>query len=72
MSTLFAQRLKEERRHNGFTQPQMAQLLGIPFNTYKNYESVGKRNRAPDIDMIVKIATVLKTTTDYLMGKDPV
>jgi len=72
MGIVFSQRLKEERKHCGLTQMQIAALLGIPISTYRKYEAVKKCRREPDIDMIVKIATILKTTTDFLMGIDSV
>jgi len=72
MSIIFSQRLKEERLQEGLTQKQMAERLEIPLSTYKNYEALGKGRREPDMEMIVKIATVLDTTTDYLMGKDAI
>jgi len=69
----FAERLKEERMNFQLTQLQMAQRLEIPLRTYQSYESLSaKCHRDPDFDMLVKIATLLNTTTDYLLGKDPI
>jgi len=67
---IFSKRLKEERECAKLTQKDMAQMLGIILSTYQGYESLGTRHREPDLEMIVKIADVLNTTTDYLLGRD--
>ena len=69
-SKTFAKRLKEERQILGWTQKEMAEKLGIPHNTYKNYESNGLRHCEPDLDLVVKIADVLQTSIDYLVGRE--
>jgi len=70
MSIVFAERLKKERQDNNLTHQEMADELGIPLATYYHYEASGKGHREPNMDMIVKIATILDTTADYLLGKD--
>ena len=70
MSLIFAQRLKEERLHCKLTQKQMAELLGIPLSSYRNYEALKKGHCEPDLDTVVRIARLLNTSTDYLLGKD--
>ena len=73
MNEVFIKRLREERKIIcKLTQKEMADLLGIPEATYRNYESPGIRHREPDFNMLVKIATVLDVTTDYLLGKDTI
>ena len=59
--------LKKSRESKGFTQNQVAEILGISDGTYKNYEQ-GKRE--PNGDMIVKLANLYNVTTDYLLGRD--
>ena len=64
----FSKRLREERKSKGYTQRQIAEMLGISQSAYKGYELIGEKNgREPSIDMIRKIATTLNTTTDYLI-----
>lgn len=63
----FAKNLKRERLYNGFTQKQLAEVLGLNPRTYATYESLGTQNREPDLDMIVQMADILKTTTDALL-----
>jgi len=67
---IFALRLKEARMYAGLTQKEMAKELEIPLDTYRNYESIGSRNCEPDIEMLVKIADVLKVSLDYLTGRE--
>ena len=64
---MLAIRIKEERIRKGLTQKQVADVLGIPLKTYKNYEAIGAGRRMPDSDMIGRIAVALETTTDYLI-----
>ncbi|MCL2862405.1 MAG: helix-turn-helix domain-containing protein [Firmicutes bacterium] len=67
---IFSIRLKEEREYCGYTQKKMAELLDITLRTYQNYEALGLNNRQPDYEMLVKIATLLDVSTDYLLGKE--
>lgn len=66
MSERFAQRLKREREALGWTQQYMAGLLGITNGTISGYE---RNYREPDIDTLVRIAVLLGTSVDYLVGK---
>ena len=65
----FSQRLKRARMDEGMTQSQMAEALGIPFTTYRNYETRGAAGREPDLAMLSKIADVLGVTVDFLLGR---
>ena len=65
---ILAKRIKEEREHCNLTQVQMAELLNIPWDTYRCYESLGKRHANPPLETLVQIANILKTSTDYLLG----
>lgn len=49
------------------TQAQMAQLLGLPRETYRNYE-VGSRE--PTIETLLKMADFFGVSVDYLLGLD--
>lgn len=57
--TRIGERLKRVR--GGKTQPEMADLIGVHFNTLKNYEAGA---RLPDIDFLVSFAH--KTGEDFL------
>jgi len=63
-------RLQEERKHCGLTQKQLAEKIGISWHTYRSYESLGNRHTNPSLETLVQLATILNTTTDYLLGKD--
>lgn len=58
-------RLNELRGNK--TQAQMAQLLGLPRETYRNYE-VG--NREPTLSMLIKLADFFSVSVDYLIGRE--
>lgn len=65
METL-GNRLKTERKKQNMTQEEMSKLLNINRVTYQGYES---DKHKPDIDTLSKLADVLKTSTDYLLGR---
>ena len=58
------QRIKEMREVRGFTQKQLADLIGVAQNTISQYENGTAKT---SIEIIVKLAKVLDTTTDYLL-----
>ena len=69
MNNTFSKKLRYEREAVcKLTVRQMADKLSIPVETYRNYESDGIRHREPDFNMLLKIATVLEVSTDYLLG----
>ena len=51
---------------NGYTQKQIAEMLGVSQNTYSQYE-IGVLNYP--VDVIIKLADFYGTTTDYLLGR---
>jgi transcriptional regulator with XRE-family HTH domain len=65
----FAKNLKNMRMAEGMTQKDMADNLTINLSTYQGYEALGTRHREPDLEMIAKIADVLKVTIDELVGR---
>lgn len=42
---MFAEKLKEFRKNNNLTLPEMANFLGVPFSTYEKWEY---RQNEPD------------------------
>ena len=46
------------------TQENIARLIGIPFNTFRNWMHEG---RSPDIQTVVNLSIVLGVTLDYLV-----
>ncbi|MDG0791965.1 helix-turn-helix domain-containing protein [Cohnella ginsengisoli] len=63
---MLGDRLKKEREKRGWTKKYAADRLGLKqMSTYANYE-YGLRD--PDTEMLVKLASLYETSTDYLMG----
>lgn len=65
MKNQFAERLRELRTEAEMSQAQLAKLLGVVQHTVSNWEN---KVRQPDFDMLMKIATALDVSTDYLLG----
>ncbi len=63
----FGERLALTRKERGYTQEQLASLIGIAKSTLTGYE---KGNREPDISKIKKIVDILNIDADYLLGTD--
>ena len=59
--------LKEIRKKNGYTQSQIAQLLGIKPQNYYRYES-GKRELP--MHLYIVLADFYGVSLDYLCGRD--
>ena len=60
-------RLKELRQKQGISQKDFAALIGIPANTYNQWEN-GKRQ--PDNETMLKLAEHFNVSVDYLLGRD--
>lgn len=63
---VFPQRLKELRQKKGLTQQNIADLVHVNRVTYTNWE---KGNREPNFETLLKLASILNTTTSYLLGE---
>lgn len=61
----FGRRLKLLRKQKNLTQKQLADLIGVKNSIISFYE-VGDRIPSPEI--IIKLAAILHTSTDYLLG----
>lgn len=59
--------IKEIRQENGMTQKEACLALGIPQNTFSQYEN---NKREPDNDTLKKIADFFNVSTDYLLGRE--
>jgi transcriptional regulator with XRE-family HTH domain len=58
--------IRNLRLDNGYTQKQIAEMLGISQNTYSQYE-IGVLNYP--VDVVIKLADFYGTSTDYLLGR---
>ena len=64
---VFAQRLKERAQQLGISDRQAARLCGLEERRYAHY--AGGR-REPDLETLVRIASSLSTTPNWLLGLD--
>ena len=58
-------RIKELRKEKGISQKDFAELVGIKYSTYSNYEN---NNREPTKLQLKKIADKLDVSVDELLG----
>lgn len=62
--SLFSSRLRKARKDNGLTQENVARNLDITTHTYQNWE---REVSVPKIDIIIKLASVLDVTLEWLL-----
>ena len=65
MKNKFAGRLKELRNEAKLSQDKLAKMLCVSQRSISSWEN---GVRQPDFDMLMKIATTLDVSTDYLLG----
>ena len=63
----FGERLKSARNAKGYTQEQLATMIGVAKSTLTGYE---KGNREPDVFKIKKLSKALDISADYLIGTE--
>lgn len=62
----FSQRLKELRLTHGYTQNELAELLGVTYASIQKYESNRGKPRAKNLE---KIAQIFEVSVSYLLGE---
>ncbi len=62
----FNECLKHQRESCGYTQKQLADLLGIAPRSYQRYE-LGERE--PNIETLIRIANLFEISLDDLVGR---
>lgn len=62
----FGEKLREARKKQGLSQQKLAELLGLKnHNAISNWENnIAK----PEADTLIKLAEIIKASTDYLLG----
>ena len=60
-------RIKDLREDHDLTQQQVADYLGMKQSQYSRYE---RGHRDIPTDVLIKLAELYKTTTDYLLGRE--
>ena len=58
-------RLRDLREDHDLSQQQVADYLGMKQSQYSRYE---RGHRGIPTDVLIKLAELYKTTTDYLLG----
>lgn len=61
-----ARRIKEERLKKGWTQKQIAAMLGVEVGTFSGYE---RAYRTPETKTLEKMADLFHVSADYLLGR---
>lgn len=61
--------IKEARERAGYSQKELAQIIGVAQNTFHGYES-GKHD--PKSDLLIKIANACNVSVDFLLGVEPI
>lgn len=62
---IFGIRLKELRKSHGYTQKELADILGVSSSSIGMYE---QGRREPENSLLTKLCEVLDTTSDFLIG----
>lgn len=62
----FSTQLLAQRKALGLNQADMAEALGIPFRSYRRYES---GESEPTLPILCKIADYFHVSIDYLAGR---
>ena len=62
------ERIKYLREKNGFTQKDIATKLGVEPAAISKYEL---DMREPNIEALIKLATIFNVSIDYLLGRTP-
>lgn len=65
MVKIFCERLKSIRIEKGFTQPQLAERVGVSNGMISFWEN---GVHEPTVAYIIKLAKTLEVSSDYLLG----
>ena len=70
MNANFKSRVEALLKAKGMTQRELAAKLGVSEVTVSRWMTDGTNGRNPSIPTLQKIADILETTPDYLLGND--
>ena len=70
MDANFKSRVEALLKEKGMTQRELATRLGVSEVTVSRWMTDGANGRNPSIQTLQKIADILETTLDYILGKD--
>lgn len=61
-------RIQNQRKHRGYTQEQLAEMMNVSIQMVSNLE---RGNKAIRIDNLIKLSQILEISTDYILtGKE--
>ena len=66
-STKLASSLRELRKHAGYTQKEVASVLGITYQSYQAYE---RKVCYPSLPVLILLAEFYDVSIDSLIGRD--
>lgn len=66
---MLGKRINEQRTSRGWSQVELANRLGVTKQTVSNWEN---ENIQPSIEMLLRLAEIFHTSTDYLLGLEQV
>ena len=66
---ILAKNLKALRRDYGYTQTQIAEMLGITYQSYQAYE---RGITVPSLKHFIKLGEIYDVSLDYLIGKNDI
>ncbi len=69
MDDTFRNRMSALLREKKMTQRELATRLGVSEVTVSRWMTVGEGSRNPSVKTLQKIAEILETTPDYLLGR---
>lgn len=64
---MVGKRVRELRIKRGLSQQDLGMAVGVTKVSICGYEN---GSRVPNLDKLVKLAEILETTTDYLLGRE--
>ena len=67
MSETLGMKLKRLREYQRLRQDQVAEMLGVGKSAVSMYEN---DTRQPSNEILLRYASIYRTTTDYLLGRD--
>ncbi len=67
MQFMFGERLRYFRKQNGYTQVELAQILGIKQSSVSDWENDVSR---PEYENLIALAKLYDETVDALLGVD--
>ena len=66
---ILSKNLKSLRKDYGYTQKQIAEILGITYQSYQAYE---RGITTPTLKHFIKIAEIYDVSLDFLIGKEDI